>query len=261
MKKILLLAVFVLGGLVVWAWPRLPWLQDTAFWRQQASPGPLSAGHGFLEDNCGACHTPVAGVEASNCIVCHANERALLQRQATAFHVSIGECAQCHREHEPAPRLSPGMDHAKLARIGLHQLEVQAPDSEAALRHRQLESWMAGGPEAGASDNPHLSAAERVLECATCHASKDRHGGLFGRDCAQCHATAQWTLAEFQHPPPSSLDCAQCHKAPPSHYMEHFRMVSMKVAGQPRAQVRQCYACHQTTAWNDIRNVGVYKHH
>ncbi|MBI3736827.1 hypothetical protein HY256_09975 [Candidatus Sumerlaeota bacterium] len=53
----------------------------------------------------------------------------------------------------------------------------------------------------------------------------------------------------------------QCHQAPPSHYMMHFEMVSMKVAGQEHAEVSQCYLCHQTTAWNDIRGVGWYKHH
>ncbi|MFA5937718.1 MAG: cytochrome C [Sinimarinibacterium sp.] len=262
MKKIALLVVFILGALAAWAWPRMPWLQDAAFWQQQASPGPLSPGHAFLEDNCAACHTRIKGVEAGSCIVCHANDTALLQRQATAFHASIGDCAQCHREHDPAPGLSPGMNHERLAQIGLRQLEREAPDSDAALLHHQLAAWVARDTAAGpAPDNPHLASAERVLECTTCHASKDRHGALFGRDCAQCHATTQWTLAEYQHPPPSSTDCAQCHKAPPSHYMEHFKMVSMTVAGQPFAQVRQCYLCHQTTAWNDIRNVGVYKHH
>jgi hypothetical protein len=57
------------------------------------------------------------------------------------------------------------------------------------------------------------------------------------------------------------MDCAQCHQAPPSHYMEHFRMISVMVAGQPHARVEQCFLCHQTTAWNDIKNVGWYKHH
>ncbi len=155
------------------------------------------------------------------------------------------------------------MDHAELAQIGLRLLESGAFDSDAQLLHHQLASWIAlrdsaAGP---APDNPHLTPAERVLDCASCHASKDRHRGLFGSDCAQCHAATQWTLAEFRHPPLSSLDCAQCHQAPPSHYMEHFKMVSMIVAGQPHAEVRQCYLCHQTTSWNDIRHVGLYKHH
>ena len=26
-------------------------------------------------------------------------------------------------------------------------------------------------------------------------------------------------------------------------------------------QVNQCYRCHQTDAWNDIKGIGFYKHH
>lgn len=256
----LVMVVLLLGGIAAWFWPRL---QEPAFWQRQASPGRLTPGHAFLEDRCGSCHTAVKGVEPANCIVCHANQTALLQRQATAFHASVGACAQCHREHDASQIATPPMDHAVLASIGLRQLAREAPDSDAQGLHHQLLSWMSAraAPDAVAPDNPHLSAAERVLDCATCHASKDRHWGLFGRDCAQCHATQQWTLAEFRHPPPGSLDCAQCHQAPPSHYMEHFQMVSVTVAGGHGAQVRECYRCHQTTAWNDIRDVGVFKHH
>lgn len=261
MKAIgLLFGVALLGAWILWSWPHL---QDPLFWQQQASPGPLTPGHAFLKDRCAACHTSIKGVEPSNCIVCHANQTELLQRQATAFHASIGACAQCHREHDTSLVATPPMDHAALASIGLQQLSREATDSEARGLHHQLVSWMGAraGAEAIATDNPHLSAGERVLDCATCHASKDRHWKLLGRDCGLCHATSQWTLAEFRHPPPSSQDCAQCHQAPPSHYMEHFKMVSMPIAGEPGAQVRECYRCHQTTAWNDIRNVGLYKHH
>ncbi len=36
---------------------------------------------------------------------------------------------------------------------------------------------------------------------------------------------------------------------------------SKKVAGQPHALVNQCYLCHQTTAWNDIKRVGWFQCH
>jgi len=86
-------------------------------------------------------------------------------------------------------------------------------------------------------------------------------GSLFGRECGACHATATWKIAGYQHPSPRSEACAQCHQPPPSHYMGHFHMVSMMVAGQHHARVDQCYLCHQTDAWNDIKGVGWYKHH
>jgi hypothetical protein len=102
---------------------------------------------------------------------------------------------------------------------------------------------------------------EAVLNCASCHSNKNRHWGLFGADCAQCHGTTKWTVPEFWHPSPRSTECAQCHQARPSHYMMHFEMISAKVAREQSAKVNECYKCHQTTSWNDIKGVGLYKHH
>lgn len=251
----LVLVATALG--VAWAFPQL---RDAHLWRQQVSPGALAPAHASLETQCSTCHVALQSVPAVRCIVCHASETALLQRQATAFHASIGTCIDCHRDHEDGASLRGHMDHAALARIGFAALAAQADDSEARQRHDALLAWF-GARSVGPAGNPHLSLIESSLQCATCHATKDRHRGQFGTDCAQCHAISQWTLPEFRHPPPSSRDCAQCHQPPPSHAMEHFRMVSMKVAGRENAEVRQCYLCHRTTSWNDISGVGFYDHH
>ena len=56
------------------------------------------------------------------------------------------------------------------------------------------------------------------------------------------------------------MQCAECHKAPPSHFMEHFSMVSQRAAGS-KARVDQCYACHATDSFNNIRKRGWYDHH
>ena len=53
----------------------------------------------------------------------------------------------------------------------------------------------------------------------------------------------------------------QCHQAPPSHYMMHFEMMDRTITGQEHARVEQCYLCHQTDAWNNIKGVGWFKHH
>ncbi len=92
-------------------------------------------------------------------------------------------------------------------------------------------------------------------------ASSGTVGSLFGRECADCHATATWKIAGYKHPSPRSEDCAQCHQPPPSHNMGHFEVVSKTIAGQMSARVEQCHLCHQTDAWNDIKGVGWYKHH
>jgi hypothetical protein len=220
-------------------------------------PGELSQAHAFLENNCAACHTAVKGVEAKNCIVCHADNTAILQRQPTAFHADIASCAACHQEHQGRVPSTTEMDHVALARLGLRQLQRAAKSHDSA--RADLIAPIANGTPSAAV--PHLRREEALLNCAACHQTKDRHFGLFGSDCAQCHGTAKWTVPEFRHPSPVSQSCAQCHQAPPSHYMMHFKMISMSIARMERAEVSQCFLCHQTTSWNDIKGAGFYKHH
>ncbi len=226
------------------------------------SPGELSQPHAFLDNNCAACHTPGKGIEAKNCIVCHANNEHVLQRQPTAFHANVSACAACHIEHQGRVARTTKMDHSALTRIGFTRVKNDATTSDADVAQaRQLKQWLQEQNRGGHFQNTQLKPQERLLDCASCHQTKDRHRGLFGADCALCHSTAKWTIAEFRHPSSASQSCAQCHQAPPSHYMMHFKMIDQKICGQPNAKVNQCFLCHQTTSWNDIKGVGFYKHH
>ncbi len=239
------------------------------------SPGPLSPRHAYLADRCESCHETSVGVTAAKCTECHANAERLLSRQPTAFHASVLECAACHAEHQSTPIRPIALDHVELARVGVRTLARAAEghlhgsggvDAESAATLKSLETWLS----IRLPDQLDEPSALTALNCVGCHSTKDRHVGLLGKDCAQCHATTQWTIPEFRHPSSRSTDCAQCHQAPPSHYMMHFDMIDKKIARQEDAQVaqccgpaqvRQCFRCHQTTAWNDIRGVGYYKHH
>jgi hypothetical protein len=235
--------------------------------KQFIRPGPLSPGHAYLADRCESCHETNVGVTAAKCTFCHANDERLLGRQPTAFHASIRECGTCHVEHQGANIRPVAMDHLELAKIGARTLaRASGTDPASAATLKSLVTWL----RIRIPGQLDESSAREALNCTGCHATKDRHLGLFGKDCAECHATTSWRIAEFRHPSPRSFDCAQCHQAPPSHYMMHFDMISKKVAGQEDAQVagccgstqvNQCYRCHQTTVWNDIRGVGYYKHH
>ena len=218
--------------------------------RSSVNPGPLSQPHAFLESRCSACHTPLKGVEASSCIVCHANDQALLQREPTAFHGNIGSCKECHTEHGGRIPHPIAMDHAALTRIALRQLadsgdnEVEVSDDVAPyLNHSRA------------------SSSHSRLNCVVCHKKEDPHSAQFGSSCASCHDTERWSIAAFRHPSPRSRDCSQCHFGPPCHRTTHFREVCAQVAGKPNAKVHECYSCHQSTAWNDIKGVGWYKSH
>nr|HJZ92327.1 hypothetical protein [Gemmataceae bacterium] len=253
-RRAVMAAVVMVGAGAVWALTQYTALGRASTWERQVSPGELSAAHHFLNDNCAACHTPGKGPDAAQCATCHANDQALLARQATAFHATVSSCRECHPEHRGTAPSPSQMDHAAFAHIGLR--ELKAEDRAA---YDRLFGWVKvqGSDPAGIGPSP----LEASLDCRGCHSTKDRHQGLFGTSCAECHVTDRWTVAGFRHPPPSSTDCAQCHQAPPSHFMMHFHMVSMRVSGQHHARVNQCYLCHLTTAWNDIRGVGWYKHH
>jgi hypothetical protein len=203
--------------------------QAVPHWPEMVRPGALSAKHAFLGQNCEACHAAFSGVESEKCVLCHASDAETLARQSTAFHATVQSCSACHVEHQAGVRPTR-MDHDALIAIATSRI------------HRTPE------------------AADR-LDCFSCHSNRSPHRDLLGKECADCHGTESWKVAGFKHPSAASTDCAQCHQAPPSHYMHHFHMISMMVARQHHARVEQCYLCHQTDAWNDIRGVGWYKHH
>jgi hypothetical protein len=191
-------------------------LTDVNTWRVAVSPGPLSAGHAFLENNCNACHSPVAGVTASNCIVCHANDASLLQRQPTSFHADISSCSKCHIEHRGRSHRPSAMDHNALAEVGLRQL-ADNPDTES--EDRVALSWLrrflSEGTTGSALINPDLTAKEMILDCATCHKNDDRHFGLFGLSCASCHSASAWPIL-IVTPPPLQWTVRSATRPPPA---------------------------------------------
>jgi hypothetical protein len=221
-------------------------------------PGPLSRGHAYLSERCETCHAASEGVTVDKCTACHATSARLLGRQPTAFHASVEECSTCHLEHQGRSIRPMLMDHLALARIGMRTLERASPrDGESAATLHSLKTWLqVPGPG-------KLSArsARESLDCAACHDSKDPHFKKLGTDCAQCHGLETWKVSRYQHPAPGNRECVQCHQSPPSHSMEHFKMISQKFAHKENARLDQCFECHNTTSWNDIVDVGFYKHH
>lgn len=226
-------------------------------WQAIASPGPLSPAHAFLGAQCESCHTPNRGIQAASCITCHAPAGLLLEKQSTVFHATVGECRGCHTEHQDADRRPIKMDHSVLTAVGVRAArdEGTAPDAPATANASAIRHFLAGATGGG----PVMDA--QALNCANCHNFRDKHQGWFGQQCADCHATETWKIAGYLHPSPRSEDCNQCHKAPSSHYMMHFAMMDQGITGQRNATVEQCFACHKTDSFNDIRGVGWFKMH
>ena len=234
--------------------------------KQSIKPGALSPRHAYLGDRCTACHEPTVGVTVTNCTACHANSERLLARQPTAFHASLQECAACHVEHQRATIRPRVMDHVALAKLGVRTLARAAQgqvdprldkDADSAATLKALQTWL----RVRRPDQLDAGTAREALNCAGCHDRRDPHMKRFGSDCAQCHEFESWRISGYQHPSSKSKECVQCHQPPPSHLMGHFSMISQKIAGKEDARVDQCFECHNTTGWNDIVNLGYYKHH
>ena len=235
-------------------------------WAEAVLPGPLSKAHEFIGARCESCHVPLRGVEATGCLTCHAADAPqLTTRPSTAFHTDIASCAGCHVEHLGRDRRPINMDHAVLVRAGHDRLAASAAagthaDTLNRIRRLLSEGLASLGDPVTRPGRALPSADATTLACGACHVNQDPHRTLFGTDCQACHSASTWTVSAFRHPSPRSQDCSQCHQAPPSHYMMHFTMDQM-ITGQRHARVEQCYLCHQTDAWNNIRGIGWYKHH
>ncbi len=234
-------------------------------WAEFVEPGKLSKYHSNLEKNCAECHASYKGVQRIQCITCHAAQTEILKKQNTSFHSSITSCTGCHFEHQGKDASITKMDHTHLALVATEMLLMNQS------KNKNVKNDVTSILQTSRKSYHGTDVAlEKTLNCLSCHANQDRHRSLLGSDCSSCHATDKWSIASFRHPLPTSRDCSQCHQAPPSHYMMHYEMISKKIASQgaepnsgccSKVQVSQCYACHQTNSWNDIKGVGWYKHH
>ena len=220
MKKVVIALLVVFSIVTGW----LHFFHDDAknldiHWGSLVLPGELSDAHAFLDNDCLSCHTPVIGVSRDKCVVCHANDTHVIQRQPTTFHTDIDDCRSCHTEHAGKQANITQMDHEALASIGLEMLPNPSVVFDEGTDTARLLNQFLAGPETydALLMHPDIAPHEALLNCETCHSNDDRHFDLFGKDCAQCHSTSQWSLPEFIHPADHSPDCQQCHAAPPSH--------------------------------------------
>ena len=217
------------------------------------SPGPLSAAHAGLENNCKACHRSFdRHAQPAQCLSCH---RGIARDRATGtrFHglteaARQSDCRQCHREHRGlTPPLVPQdfrhFDHdhqSAYALTGGHRRTRCAACHVGMTRFRET-------PQA----------------CASCHARQDVHRGGLGPQCQACHTTARWRdVLPFDHDRTRypltgahrTTPCLDCHRG------EVWHGVTTQCVGchlrqdvHHGADGRDCASCHGTARWRTIR--------
>lgn len=94
--------------------------------------------------------------------------------------------------------------------------------------------------------------------CAACHFDRIRRDSGAPARPATGRRRGRWPGTAIPRPVRGSASSAT---SPPSHLMMHFEMMDRMVTGQRDATVDQCYRCHTTDHWNNVKGLGFVKHH
>lgn len=236
----------------------------------------VRAGKGFhglapqaVGKECRACHSEHKGRDADIVGI----SVALFDHRLTDFALKGAHaktpCKDCHADGK-AWRDAPGQCIDCHARDDVHdgQMGRQCQDChgvqswrKSEFDHDKTRFPLRGGHRdaACASCHPDRRYEGTSTDCAACHGLEDRHGGLFGNRCADCHGTQSWASTRFDHGKTGfALDgrhqragCHSCHSE-----STRGRKLGTQCADCHRgSDVHQgrfgtkCESCHSTESW------------
>lgn len=192
--------------------------------------------HGRLPNitgtQCKACHTEHLGRDGD--IVKF--DAAGFDHRATDFalegaHAALA-CAACHKPGQKA-RQAPGVCGDCHAKSDVHRGQL-ARDcgschgtltwADARFDHGKTKFPLADAHAQVACNACHLGGryANTPGRCVSCHAPDDTHAGARGDRCEDCHTTADWKTARFDHAKAANypllgrharITCGACHRS------------------------------------------------
>ena len=225
------------------AWP--------APWEALVMPGPVIQDHAEYEIECSKCHTRFSKTRQSDlCLDCHQEIAADID-QREGFHgkstsIKASECKVCHTEHE-------GRD-ADVVKLNRESFDHDVTDFSLEHAHRKVSC-----------DRCHdrgAAYAKAPRACHACHEADDSHRGRLGEQCSDCHSTAEWEAAEYDHDQTKfplegkhgEISCGTCH---PNERYEHTPSACISChrlndvhRGRHGAK---CKSCHTPYAWDEAR--------
>ncbi len=219
---------------------------------------------GKLGRDCAACHTELKwSVETFN----HARTGFPLAGRHAAVR-----CETCHTAgvSAPLPRECNGC-HAKddvhKGRNGSACADCHAANSWTAITfdHRTTRFPLLGGHTKAGCETCHTRPIKEwkpPLSCNGCHVDDDKHKGLLGPDCQDCHVETTWSKVRFEHDRDtkfslkgrhSLIECAACHKAPTPVKAPPINCIGCHRDDDPhkRQLGDGCGQCHNETSWKE----------
>jgi hypothetical protein len=168
------------------------------------------------------------------------------------------KCLNCHSA------IDAGFMKQHEATYGRDCLPCHDGSGSATVDHSKFSFKLTGKHAGVACDKCHAGAQslqdyqKAPQDCFSCHAKDDKHKGSFGPQCEQCHTTASWAGATFDHgvfPVDHGSDqqkatCATCHPTDTKTYTcygchAHTEgNVRSQHEGKPVAELADCIRCH-----------------
>jgi hypothetical protein len=217
------------------------------------------AHEGRLGKDCGACHNPANWTPANMdhnlttfklegrhadvaCTSCHINN---------VFHGTPTDCNSCHKKDDP--------HNSQFGTTDCATCHSTAGWTPVTYDHNLSTFRLAGKHIDVACTGCHVNNIFRgtPTDCYSCHRSNDTHNGQFGTNCGNCHSTAGWTPATFDHNMfaltggHAGLVCSQCHSGG---VYSGLSSACISCHAEPVVHAGQfgtnCAQCHTTTNWN-----------
>ncbi|MGH8134713.1 MAG: cytochrome c3 family protein [Steroidobacteraceae bacterium] len=212
-------------------------------------PGDLSRAHMDLEADCDKCHDNTdRSRQKQLCMDCHKDVAGDIASR-DGFHgraVARAECNACHSEHKGR----------KADILGFTPEAFDHTRSDFALDGAHASTTCAACHKAG------KKFREAPGRCIDCHRDDDVHAGKLGSDCAQCHETARFAPATFDHSKTkfplrnahAKVACFACHRDP-SFKGAPGRCVDCHASDDVHRGSRgpDCANCHGTVSWKETR--------
>lgn len=185
---------------------------------------------------CMQCHPAgLAQFDQTTCTSCHtALKSAFMSRHTSSYGP---HCLGCHNGSD---RYGAGFDHRGFTfhLTGKHATITCYSCHTGAISLQAMRSTPQG--------------------CYSCHAKSDKHKGALGRQCGQCHTSAAWTGAKFDHTifpvdhgrSERVATCKTCHPADVTTYTcfgchRHTEAtIAARHEGRSLAEIADCIRCH-----------------
>jgi hypothetical protein len=162
------------------------------------------------------------------------------------FHESIDDCTICHKPWRGVSDERCLQCHGfKGGSNQRTEIRFHEAKTECLTCHKEHQLL---GTTITAMDHRILNDD---LLCSTCHF--DKHEGLFGEQCRECHGIKTWKVATYKHPPEDRRRCHVCHKGPQSHYNTRFWLLIVEDMGQEDIPQEDCWRCHGIYHWGHLK--------